>query len=54
MADNRKYYVTQSEILEWINEKLAEHQGIDNAFHIGAVEALSNLKTKIIDNVRPL
>ena len=49
----RKYYLTQSEILELINEELAEHQS-DNAFHVGAVEALSNLKIKIINNVKPL
>ena len=50
----RKYYVTQSEILEWINEEIAEHQGIDNAFHTGAIEALSNLKIKVINELIPL
>ena len=53
-TDGRKYYVTQQEILEWIDEELAEHQGIDNEFHRGAVEALSKLQIKVVDNVRPL
>lgn len=52
--DDRKYSATQQEILEWIDEELAEHQGIDNEFHRGAVEALSKLQIKIVDNVRPL
>ena len=52
--DNRKYTVTQQDILEWIDEVLEEYQGIDSEFHLGAVEALSKLQIKVVDNVRPL
>ena len=35
------------EILKLIAEKIAEHQGIDNAFHVGAREALRDLYAEI-------
>lgn len=54
VVDDRKYYVTQQEILEWIDEEFVKYQGIDSEFHLGAVEALSKLQIKVVDNVRPL
>ena len=36
-------------VLKLINEMIEEHQGLEGAFHLGAVEALRNLKIEVIN-----
>jgi hypothetical protein len=39
----------KQQILALINEMIKDHEGIDNAFHVGAINALNDLYNEIIN-----
>jgi hypothetical protein len=42
--------MNKQEILKLINDMIKEHQGIQDQFHLGAIEALRDLYTEIVNH----